>query len=92
MAERWEYNSVSTQRRYFHDMMAEQGRAGWEAYQVEFFSNALAGEQGKAYFKRKLPRLLRCDGCGSEKSIAQIKAENPKALSCCPERNMTPVE
>jgi hypothetical protein len=29
-----------------------------------------------------------CDGCGSTKSLAQIHAESPRALSCCPERKM----
>ena len=31
---------------------------------------------------------LICTGCGSTKSIEQIRAEHPSALSCCPERKM----
>lgn len=32
-----------------------------------------------------------CTGCGTTKTLAQIKAVNPQALSCCPERKMVPV-
>lgn len=32
--------------------------------------------------------LWACTGCGSQKTIEQIKSENPEALSCCPERKM----
>lgn len=29
-----------------------------------------------------------CTGCGCRKTIAQIRSENPRARSCCPERDM----
>jgi hypothetical protein len=29
-----------------------------------------------------------CTGCGSTKTIEEIRAEHPAALSCCPERRM----
>lgn len=29
-----------------------------------------------------------CDGCGTSKSFEEIKASNPRAISCCPERKM----
>lgn len=29
-----------------------------------------------------------CDGCGTARSLNDIMANNPKALSCCPERRM----
>jgi hypothetical protein len=29
-----------------------------------------------------------CDGCGSTETIEEIRAKNPLALSCCPERKM----
>lgn len=35
--------------------------------------------------------LLRCTGCGSTDSMEEIKRENPRALSCCPERSMAPI-
>lgn len=31
---------------------------------------------------------MRCTGCGSAETIEEIRAKHPKALSCCPERNM----
>lgn len=31
---------------------------------------------------------MRCTGCGSTKTIEEIQALHPKALSCCPERKM----
>lgn len=31
---------------------------------------------------------LVCTGCGSVQTIEQIRAEHPRALSCCPERQM----
>lgn len=33
---------------------------------------------------------LVCEGCGTTKSVAEIRAEHPRALSCCPERKMMP--
>lgn len=33
-----------------------------------------------------------CTGCGSTKTIEEIRAENPAALSCCPERHMTEMD
>lgn len=30
----------------------------------------------------------RCTGCGTTRTIKEIKARYPKALSCCPERKM----
>ena len=35
--------------------------------------------------------LWACEGCGSLKSIHQIKAEHPEAVSCCPERKLSPL-
>ena len=35
--------------------------------------------------------LWACTGCGSQKTMDQIKGEHPQALSCCPERKMAPV-
>ncbi len=32
-----------------------------------------------------------CDGCGTTKSMEEIKAAHPAALSCCPERKMRPI-
>jgi len=32
-----------------------------------------------------------CTGCGTTKTLDKIKAINPQALSCCPERKMVPV-
>ena len=29
-----------------------------------------------------------CSGCGTTKTLEAIKAANPQALSCCPERKM----
>ena len=40
--------------------------------------------------KRKLDSLWVCTGCGSMKSIEQIKGEHPQAIACCPEREMRP--
>lgn len=37
------------------------------------------------------PDLWACTGCGSQKTIEQIKGEHPGALSCCPERRMAPL-
>lgn len=30
----------------------------------------------------------KCTGCGSRSTVAAIKRRHPKALSCCPERDM----
>jgi hypothetical protein len=59
-------------------------------------------EHGKLYvydatsqtFDPHVPReeLWECSGCGTRKSMEQIKAEHPGALSCCPERKMMPEE
>lgn len=35
--------------------------------------------------------MLECTGCGSRETVAEIRAKFPKALSCCPERDMQPV-
>ena len=35
--------------------------------------------------------LWACTGCGSQKTMEQIKSEHPDALSCCPERKMAPL-
>lgn len=32
--------------------------------------------------------MLRCTGCGSTKTIEEIRAKHPKAIACCPERDM----
>lgn len=32
--------------------------------------------------------VLRCAGCGSTETIAEIRAKHPQAISCCPERDM----
>lgn len=32
--------------------------------------------------------MLRCTGCGSTQTIAEIREQHPGALSCCPERHM----
>lgn len=37
---------------------------------------------------RERDEAMCCEGCGTTKSIAQIKATHPTALSCCPERKM----
>jgi hypothetical protein len=34
--------------------------------------------------------LWACTGCGSQKTMDQIKGEYPNVLSCCPERKMAP--
>jgi hypothetical protein len=34
--------------------------------------------------------LWVCAGCGTSKTLEQIKGEYPDALSCCPERKMVP--
>lgn len=31
---------------------------------------------------------LCCLGCGSKKTIEEIRKENPNAISCCPERKL----
>lgn len=31
-----------------------------------------------------------CTGCGSTKTLEQIRADHPQAISCCPERDMQP--
>lgn len=36
--------------------------------------------------------MLECTGCGSRDTIEAIRAKHPKALSCCPERDMQPVK
>jgi hypothetical protein len=36
--------------------------------------------------------MERCTGCGSTETIEKIQARSPKALSCCPERQMRPVD
>lgn len=33
---------------------------------------------------------LICAGCGSTDTIEELRAKHPKALSCCPEREMIP--
>lgn len=38
-----------------------------------------------------LAGLWSCTGCGSMKSIEQIRTEHPEAIACCPERKMAPV-
>jgi hypothetical protein len=32
--------------------------------------------------------MLRCTGCGSTDTIEEIRAKQPGAISCCPERQM----
>lgn len=32
--------------------------------------------------------VLRCTGCGSTETIAEIRAKHPQAIACCPERDM----
>lgn len=34
--------------------------------------------------------LWVCTGCGTRKSMEQIKGETPQAIACCPERHMAP--
>ena len=33
-----------------------------------------------------------CTGCGSQKSIEEIRAEHPDAIACCPERHMVDLD
>lgn len=33
---------------------------------------------------------LICDGCGTTRTVAAIRAASPRAFSCCPERRMLP--
>lgn len=33
---------------------------------------------------------VACSGCGCTETIEQIRARNPNAISCCPERDMVP--
>lgn len=33
-----------------------------------------------------------CEGCGSEKTIEEIRREYPNALSCCPERKLVTLQ
>lgn len=40
----------------------------------------------------KIAQGWRCDGCGSGKTLAEIRAENPGAVSCCPERDLVPAQ
>lgn len=40
--------------------------------------------------KLSLSSLWVCDGCGTRKSLEQIKGEHPLAIACCPERKMRP--
>lgn len=32
--------------------------------------------------------VLKCTGCGSTETLAEVKTTHPKAVSCCPERKM----
>jgi hypothetical protein len=41
--------------------------------------------------RRTYDHLWVCQGCGTRKSIEQIKGEHPPAIACCPERRMAPV-
>lgn len=34
----------------------------------------------------------KCAGCGSSETIEEIKARNPDAISCCPERKMVKLD
>lgn len=36
-------------------------------------------------------QVLTCSGCGSTESLEELRARNPGALSCCPERRMVSV-
>jgi hypothetical protein len=50
-----------------------------------------SGEGSGTYeLRRKLDHLWICSGCGTRKSLEQIKGEAPQAISCCPERKMVP--
>lgn len=35
---------------------------------------------------------MACTGCGCMESIEELRARDPKVLSCCPERKMIPAE
>jgi hypothetical protein len=35
--------------------------------------------------------MMRCTGCGSTETLAEIRAKNPEAISCCPERKLKSV-
>jgi hypothetical protein len=46
---------------------------------------------GGAYVALDASGLWACTGCGSMKSIDQIRKEHPEAIACCPERKMAPM-
>ena len=35
-------------------------------------------------------RGWKCDGCGADYSIQELRARRPRAVSCCPERRLLP--
>lgn len=38
----------------------------------------------------QIDSIWACTGCGSIKTIEQIRGEHPDAIACCPERKMAP--
>jgi hypothetical protein len=60
----------------------EQGRAGAHNMDKQETTGSAMTDFQKV--------TLRCTGCGSFKTIEQIRKDNPTALSCCPEREMHP--
>lgn len=48
------------------------------------------GEDGAVALNKRYQHLWVCDGCGTLKSLEQIKGESPAAIACCPERKMRP--
>lgn len=73
---------------------------GWEACERKWNGPSAAGyptdidaaweldQIGRPSLASVSQRVGECTGCGSTETIEQIRAKNPKALSCCPERDM----
>lgn len=53
-------------------------------------SRRMAETERCAKIAEELGRLWICAGCGTRKSLEQIKGEHPPAIACCPERKMIP--
>lgn len=76
-------------------------REGWSDWQMwemmaifgPYFANIAAPADALPFATDILfpdRATLRCTGCGTTKTIADIRFTHPNALSCCPERDMQP--
>lgn len=61
-----------------------------ELYSVSSFNKLYALTVERDGLRKALEHLWVCAGCGTMKSMEQIKGEHPPAIACCPERKMVP--